>query len=161
MANRTARASKPRETADFGPREARRHADWVMPAGIRRVQRYPVHDQLYAAGAISAAIWDAARCYADDYALAAGAREGGAVAIRTNGANLAPNAAQIAAIGRLRAIRARIGTGAARVCDLACGESMSVADLRRTLHATDARATLAIVRQVLALLAGARIDPGG
>ena len=156
MANRVARASKPQEPADFGPREARRHGDWIVPAGIRRAQRHPIHDRLYAAGRLSAAAWTAAACYADDYALALGAREGGAVAIRTNSTGAAPNAAQLAAIGRLRAIRTRIGAGAARVCDLACGESSSVADLRRALDLADAPAVLATVRQVIELLAGAQ-----
>jgi hypothetical protein len=148
------RQPTPEPTTDLGPREARRHGDWIVPAGIRRAQRHPIHDRLYAAGRLSAAAWTAAACYADDYALAAGARDGVAsVRVRSSGTPMEPHGAQIAAIGRIRAIRDRLGAAAVRVLDLACGEAVSIADLCRAMHARSAEHAMQTVCVVLDALA--------
>ena len=42
------------------------HGDWVIPGGVRRLQRHSVRDQLFAARKITAAEWQAADDYAND-----------------------------------------------------------------------------------------------
>lgn len=133
MATRRKRKAKATPTSgssgplsDFGPPELAQHADWVMPAGVRRRQRHPIHDWLFGRGAISAAEWQAADDYARDYALALGARAGGPALDRVDGGGgVEPAEGMLAAIGRRRRVMGRLGRASVRLLDVALGECLS------------------------------------
>ena len=103
------------------------HGDWRVPNGIRRLQRFFIHDRLFAAGRITPAEWQAASDYGDDYARAQGAVDGGATLDRVDGSGAGgPTDAVVAAVSRRRRAHERIGREYGVLLDAACGEGWSV-----------------------------------
>ena len=125
------------------------HGDWVVPVDARRrafthrLQRDPVADQLYGATPpkISPAEWQATLDFTNDYELAQGARDSGARNSRVDGGGKESETAQIAALGRRRRLRVRIGAGVVALLDAALGEGISRRALaQRVCGATDGAA---------------------
>ena len=117
------------------------HGDWTSPTGQRRLQRDPIADQLFAAKRISPSEWQAADDFARDYELSMGARDSGARNSRVDGGGKESETAQIAALGRRRRLRVRIGAGVVALLDAALGEGISRRALaQRVCGATDGAA---------------------
>ena len=106
------------------------HGDWVIPGGVRRLQRHYVHDRMFAAGRISPAEWQAGSDYSDDFARASGAVERGNSLEHVDGSTSGgPTDAVVAAISRRRRAHERIGREAGVLLDAALGEGWSVVAL--------------------------------
>ena len=101
------------------------HGDWVIPGGVRRLQRHSVRDQLFAARKITAAEWQAADDYARDYELALGARDNGPKVGRVDGGGDGAEMAIWSALGRRRRLRFRLGPPLMKFLDAALGEAIS------------------------------------
>jgi len=101
------------------------HGDWMQPTGVHRLQRHSVRDQLFAAEKITAAEWQIADDYANDYELSLGARDNGPKASRVDETGSAPELAMWAALGRRRRLRFRLGPAMMAFLDAALGEAWS------------------------------------
>ena len=137
------------------------HGDWVIPGGVRRLQRHYVHDRMFAAGRISPAEWQVGSDYSDDYARASGAVERGNSLEYVDGSTSGgPSDAVVAAISRRRRAHERIGRQAGVLLDAALGEGWSVVALAARFAGGEGGAARERVERMVAIaleaLAGGR-----